>query len=84
VVENTPRLHNLVVCTLCSCIRGRCWVCLRFGTSRALSLARGIDPRGVLREFGLAVADDVEVARLGQHRRVALSVLPERPPGSEQ
>ena len=36
VVENTPHVHNLVVCTLCSAIRGRCWVCLPFGTSPRL------------------------------------------------
>ncbi|MCS6067677.1 nitrile hydratase subunit alpha [Klebsiella variicola subsp. variicola] len=34
VVENTPDVHNVTVCTLCSCYPGRCWVCHRCGTNR--------------------------------------------------
>src|SRR5688572_20123090 len=62
VVENTPSVHNLVVCTLCSCypwpVLGLppTWYKSAPYRSRAV-----IDPRGVLREFGVTLADDVQV-----------------------
>ena len=62
VVENTPRVHNLVVCTLCSCYPipslglPPVWYNSAAYRSRAV-----IDPRGVLREFGVEIPDDVEV-----------------------
>ena len=61
-VESSPKVHKLIVCTLCSCypiaILGlpRVWYKSAPYRSRAV-----IDPRGVLREFGLALPDDVEV-----------------------
>jgi nitrile hydratase subunit alpha len=84
VVENTPRLHNLVVCTLCSCypwpLLGLppAWYKSSPYRSRAV-----IDPRGVLREFGVTLADDVEVHVWDSTAELRYLVLPERPAGSE-
>ena len=62
VVENTPKLHNLIVCTLCSCypwpVLGLPPVWYKSAQYRSRAV---IDPRGVLREFGLELGDDVEV-----------------------
>jgi len=62
VVENTSQVHNLVVCTLCSCypwpVLGLPPVWYKSAPYRSRAVA---DPRGVLREFGTALADDVEV-----------------------
>jgi nitrile hydratase len=83
-VENTPRLHNMVVCTLCSCYP---WTMLGLPPvwykappyrSRAV-----IDPRGVLGEFGLAFPDDVEVRVWDSTAEVRYLVVPMRPPGTE-
>ena len=61
-VENIPKVHNLVVCTLCSCypwsVLGLPPVWYKSAAYRSRSV---IDPRGVLREFGLHLEDDVEV-----------------------
>jgi nitrile hydratase subunit alpha len=85
VVENTPRVHNLVVCTLCSCypwpLLGLPPVWYKSAPYRSRAV---IDPRGVLREFGLALADDVEVRVWDSTAELRYLVLPERPPGSEQ
>ena len=85
VVENTPRVHNVVVCTLCSCypwpLLGLPPVWYKSAPYRSRTV---IDPRGVLREFGLAVADDVEVRVWDSTAELRYLVLPERPPGSEQ
>jgi nitrile hydratase len=84
VVENTPTVHNLVVCTLCSCypwpVLGLppTWYKSAPYRSRAV-----IDPRGVLREFGIALADSVEVRVWDSTADVRYLVLPERPPGTE-
>jgi len=84
-VENTPAVHNLVVCTLCSCYP---WTVLGLHPgwyksapyrSRAV-----IDPRGVLREFGLEIADDVEVRVWDSTAELRYLVLPQPPPGSEK
>lgn len=84
VVENTSALHNLVVCTLCSCYP---WVVLGLPPvwyksapyrSRAV-----IDPRGVLQEFGTPVEDDVEIRVWDSTSEMRYLVLPERPPGTE-
>src|SRR5262249_19263176 len=60
VLENTPKVHNVVVCTLCSCypwpVLGLPPVWYKSGPYRARTV---IDPRGVLREFGVDLADDV-------------------------
>ncbi len=85
VLENTPTLHNLVVCTLCSCYP---WPTL--GLPPAWYKSSGyrsravIDPRGVLREFGLELPDAVDVRVWDSTSEVRYLVLPERPGGTEQ
>ena len=85
VVENTPKVHNLVVCTLCSCYP---WPTL--GLPPAWYKSSGyrsravIDPRGVLREFGLDLPDDVEVQVWDSTSDVRYLVLPQRPAGTER
>jgi nitrile hydratase subunit alpha len=80
VLENTPKVHNLVVCTLCSCypwpVLGLppTWYKSAPYRSRAV-----IDPRGVLREFGLQVPEEVEVRVWDSTADVRYLVLPERP-----
>jgi nitrile hydratase len=83
-VENTPQVHNLVVCTLCSCYP---WPLLGLPPTwykdtayRARSV---IDPRGVLREFGLTLDDDVQIRVWDSTASVRYLVIPERPAGSE-
>ncbi len=85
VVENTSKVHNLVVCTLCSCypwpVLGLPPVWYKSAPYRSRAV---IDPRGVLREFGLELADDVEVRVWDSTAELRYLVLPERPPGSEK
>jgi nitrile hydratase len=84
VLENTPKVHNLVVCTLCSCypwsVLGLppAWYKSAPYRSRAV-----IDPRGVLREFGLDIDEDVEVRVWDSTAELRYLVLPERPRGTE-
>jgi len=84
VVENTAKVHNLVVCTLCSCypwpVLGLppAWYKSAPYRSRAV-----IDPRGVLRELGTELPDDVEVHVWDSTAEQRYLVLPERPPGTE-
>ena len=84
-IENTPRIHNLVVCTLCSCypwpVLGLppVWYKSFAYRSRAVS-----DPRGVLREFGVDLADDVEIRVWDSSAEQRYIVLPERPPGTDK
>jgi nitrile hydratase len=84
VVENTPVLHNLVVCTLCSCypwaVLGLPPVWYKSAPYRSRSV---IDPRGVLREFGLELPADVEVRVWDSTADLRYLVLPERPAGTE-
>ena len=84
VVENTPSVHNLVVCTLCSCYP---WPVLGlppvWDTSSAYRSRAVIDPRGVLKDFGLAVPDDVAVRVWDSTAEIRYLVLPERPAGTE-
>ena len=84
VVENTPRVHNLVVCTLCSCYP---WPTLGLPPvwykSNAYRARAVIEPRAVLREFGVGVGDDVEVRVWDSTAEIRYLVLPERPPGTE-
>src|SRR5262245_17841981 len=83
-VENTPKVHNLVVCTLCSCypwpVLGLPPVWYKSAPYRSRSV---IDPRGVLREFGLQLSDDVEVRVWDSTAELRYLVLPERPAGTE-
>jgi len=84
VVENTPEVHNLVVCTLCSCypwpVLGLPPVWYKSDAYRSRAV---IDPRGVLREFGLELAADVEVRVWDSTAEIRYLVLPERPAGSD-
>lgn len=84
VVENGSGVHNLVVCTLCSCypwpVLGLPPVWYKSSAYRSRAV---IDPRGVLREFGLELEDDVEIRVWDSTAEVRYLVLPERPAGSE-
>jgi nitrile hydratase len=84
VVENTPQVHNLVVCTLCSCYPwptlGLPPVWYKAAPYRSRAVA---DPRGVLQEFGVAVPDDVEVRVWDSNAELRYLVLPMRPAGTE-
>jgi nitrile hydratase len=84
-VENTPAIHNLVVCTLCSCYP---WSVLGLPPAWYKALpyrARAVkDPRGVLREFGVELSDDVEVRVWDSTAELRYLVLPERPPAAER
>ena len=84
VVENTPTRHNLIVCTLCSCYP---WPVLGlppvwYKSARYRSRAV-VDPRGLLREFGLDLPNNVEVQVWDSTSDVRYLVLPERPSGTE-
>lgn len=85
VVENGPKVHNLVACTLCSCypwpVLGLPPVWYKSAPYRSRAV---IDPRGVLREFGLELADDVEIRVWDSTAEVRYLVLPERPAGTEK
>jgi nitrile hydratase len=85
VVENTPKIHNLVVCTLCSCypwpVLGLPPVWYKSAPYRSRAV---IDPRGVLREFGLELSNDVEVRVWDSTAELRYLVLPERPAGTEK
>jgi nitrile hydratase len=85
VVENTPKVHNLVVCTLCSCypwpVLGLPPVWYKSAPYRSRSV---IDPRGVLLEFGLKLAEEVEVRVWDSTAELRYLVLPERPAGTEK
>jgi nitrile hydratase subunit alpha len=85
VLENTPKLHNLVVCTLCSCypwpVLGLPPVWYKSAPYRSRAV---IDPRGVLREFGTGLADDVEIRVWDSTAEIRYLVLPERPAGTEK
>jgi nitrile hydratase len=84
VVENTPAVHNLVVCTLCSCypwpVLGLppTWYKLPAYRSRAVSA-----PRQVLREFGVEVPADRDVRVWDSSAEVRYMVLPQRPAGAD-
>lgn len=84
VVENTPTVHNLIVCTLCSCypwpVLGLPPVWYKSAPYRSRAV---IDPRGVLREFGLEVGENVELRVWDSTAELRYLVLPERPAGSE-
>jgi nitrile hydratase len=83
-VENTPKIHNVIVCTLCSCypwsILGLPPVWYKSAPYRSRTV---IDPRGVLREFGLDLPSDIEVRVWDSTAELRYLVLPERPAGTE-
>ena len=84
VVENTAGVHNLVVCTLCSCypwpVLGLPPVWYKSAPYRSRAV---IDPRGVLSEFGLEIDEQVEVRVWDSTAELRYLVLPERPVGSD-
>jgi nitrile hydratase subunit alpha len=83
-VENTLTVHNIVVCTLCSCYP---WAVLGLPPiwykSHAYRSRAVIDPRGVLSELGLSLASDVVVRVWDSTAEIRYLVLPERPAGTE-
>ncbi len=84
VVENTDEVHNLVVCTLCSCYP---WPTLGlppiwFKSAPYRSRAV-IDPRGVLEEFGVSLSEDIELRVWDSNAELRYLVLPQRPAGTE-
>jgi nitrile hydratase len=85
VVENTERVHNVVVCTLCSCYP---WPVLglppHWYKSPAYRARIVVEPRAVLAEMGLALDDSVEVRVWDSSAEIRYLVLPERPEGTEK
>ena len=83
-VDNTAKVHNLVVCTLCSCYP---WPVLGLPPvwykSPAYRSRAVIDPRGVLSEFGTELPDEVEVRVWDSTAEVRYLVIPERPAGTD-
>lgn len=83
-VENTPRQHNLVVCTLCSCYP---WAVLGLPPTWYKSApyrSRAVrDPRGVLAEFGVTLPPDTDIRVWDSTAEVRYLVVPMRPTGSE-
>ena len=79
-VENTPNVHNLVVCTLCSCypytVLGLPPVWYKSAPYRSRAV---IDPRGVLREFGLELAPETEIRVWDSTAEIRYLVLPQQP-----
>ena len=84
VVENGPKVHNLIVCTLCSCypwpVLGLPPVWYKSAPYRSRAV---IDPRGILKEFGTELAEDVEVRVWDSTAELRYLVLPERPAGTD-
>ncbi|MCP5082994.1 MAG: nitrile hydratase subunit alpha [Alphaproteobacteria bacterium] len=84
VVENTDDVHNMVVCTLCSCypwsVLGLPPVWYKSAPYRSRAV---IDPRGVLAEFGVSIAEDKEVRVWDSTAEMRYLVLPQRPDGTE-
>jgi len=84
VVENTSEVHNLIVCTLCSCYP---WAILGLPPTWYKSFSYRsravIEPRQVLQEFGLTIPEHVEVRVWDSNADLRYLVLPERPAGNE-
>jgi nitrile hydratase len=84
VVENTDDVHNLVVCTLCSCYPwptlGLPPIWFKSAPYRARAV---IDPRGVLDEFGVDLSEDVELRVWDSNAELRYLVLPQRPAGTD-
>jgi nitrile hydratase alpha subunit len=84
-LENTENVHHMIVCTLCSCYPRAllgpppAWYKSLPYRSRAVS-----DPRGVLAEFGLEIADDVELRVVDSTADIRYLVIPRRPRGTDQ
>ncbi len=84
VVENTPSVHNLIVCTLCSCypwsVLGLPPVWYKSAAYRSRAV---IDPRGVLREFGVELAEEKQIRVWDSTAELRYLVLPKRPAGTD-
>lgn len=84
VVENTPGIHNMTVCTLCSCYP---WPTLGLPPAWYKSAPYRsrvvIDPRGVLAEFGVSVSSETEIRVWDSSAELRYLVLPERPAGTD-
>jgi nitrile hydratase len=84
VVENTPAVHNLIVCTLCSCYP---WPVLglppAWYKSSAYRSRAVVDPRGVLADFGVEIPGEIEVRVWDSTAETRYLVLPQRPTGTE-
>jgi nitrile hydratase len=84
VVENTAKVHNIVVCTLCSCYP---WATLGLPPvwykSAPYRAQAASDPRSVLREFGTDIGADTAVQVWDSNAELRYMVLPERPAGTE-
>jgi nitrile hydratase alpha subunit len=84
-LENTDRVHHMIVCTLCSCYPRAllgpppAWYKSLPYRSRAVS-----DPRGVLGEFGMQIGDDVQLRVLDSTADIRYLVIPRRPPGTDE
>jgi nitrile hydratase len=84
VLENTPEVHHVVVCTLCSCYpRAVLGVPPEWYKSKSYRSRVVVEPRGVLREFGTELAPEVEVKVVDNTAECRYLVLPLRPAGSE-
>jgi nitrile hydratase len=83
-VENTPKLHNMIVCTLCSCypweVLGLPPVWYKSAPYRSRAVK---DPRGVLADFGVSLPKDTEIRVWDSTAETRFLVLPMRPPGTE-
>ena len=84
VVENGPKVHNLIVCTLCSCypwpVLGLPPVWYKSAPYRSRAVS---DPRGVLRDFGVELPKDTEIRIWDSTAEIRYIVLPLRPAGTE-
>src|SRR5436309_10148874 len=84
VVENTPEIHNLVVCTLCSCypwpVLGLPPVWYKSAPYRSRAV---IDPRSVLADFGVSLPAETEIRIWDSTAETRFLVLPQRPVGTE-
>ena len=84
VLENTEKVHNLIVCTLCSCYPREIlvlppdWYKLKPYRARAVK-----EPRAVLAEFGTSIPDEVEIRVSDSTAMIRYLVLPQRPEGTE-
>lgn len=84
IVENTETIHNLVVCTLCSCYPIAVLGIPPNWYKTAAYRARAVrDPRGVIAEFGQTISADVEMRVWDSTSELRYIVLPQRPPGTE-
>ena len=83
-VANEPGVHNLIICTLCSCYPWPVLGLPPYWYKDPVFRARGVrEPRAVLREFGVAVGEDTEVKVWDSSAQIRWFVVPERPAGTE-